>query len=419
MAKPQERSVQAADASERTAADRPRQAVILAGGRGTRLMPLTADRPKPMLPVAGRPFLDALLEQLRDQGVTRVLLLLGYLSDVIIDHYGDGAAFGLHIDYHVTDVDNETGTRLRLAMPRIESEFLLLYCDNYWPMDFAALHASWRQSGAPAQVVVYANEDGWTRDNLRVEDGRVAVYDKTRATPGLHGVDIGYLLLRREILEAIPEANVNFEAAVYPALVAAGKLAAFTTRHRYYSVGDFRRLPQTETFLARRPAVILDRDGVLNVKAPKAHYVTRPEDFVWLDGAVEAVRLLTRAGWQIFVATNQAGIARGVMTADDLAAVHAKMHADLAAVGAAITQVYVCPHGWDEGCTCRKPEPGMLFAAQRDHCLDLRRTPFVGDDERDVLAGRAAGCPTLCVTPERSLLEIVRRELLGTTRRNA
>jgi histidinol-phosphate phosphatase family protein len=391
----------------------PAQAVILAGGRGTRLLPLTETTPKPMIAFHGRPFLEYLIEQVRQAGFTRVLLLLGYLPQVVMDHFGDGSRFGVAITYSVTDVDNDTGTRLRLARHLVEDEFLLLYCDNYCPVDFAALNAQWRAGGALAQVVVYGNEDGWTRDNLRVEDGLVAVYDKSRAAPGLKGVDIGYFLLKKEVLERIPEENVNFERAVYPELVAARRLGAHVTRHRYYSVGDFRRLPMTEAFLAHRPAVILDRDGVLNIKAPRACYVTKPDEFVWVEGSLEAVRLLKAAGWLVLVVSNQAGIARGAMTQADLDAVHEKMLTDLAAVGAGIDQIYVCPHGWDEGCDCRKPKPGMLFSAQRDHCLDLSRTPFVGDDERDVEAGRAAGCPTILVTETRRLLDVVRNDLLG------
>jgi len=97
------------------AAPRPTQAVILAGGRGTRLLPLTEHSPKPMLAFHDRPFLEYLVEQLRQAGFTRVLLLLGYLPQVVMDHFGDGARFGVEITYSVTDVDNDTGTRLRLA----------------------------------------------------------------------------------------------------------------------------------------------------------------------------------------------------------------------------------------------------------------------------------------------------------------
>jgi D-glycero-D-manno-heptose 1,7-bisphosphate phosphatase len=391
---------------------RPRQAVILAGGRGTRLLPLTLTCPKPMLRFHGRPFLEYLVEQLSEQGFERILMLLGYLPDVVRGHFGDGSGFGARIEYSVTDVDDDTGTRLKKARPLLDPEFLLLYCDNYWPLDFARLYAAYRTRGAPAQVVVYENKDGWTRDNLRVENGLIAVYDKSRSAPGLSGVDIGYILLSRGIVDLIPEENVNFERAVYPRLVAEGRLAAFVTGHRYYSVGDHARLPLTEAFLARRPAVILDRDGVLNVKPPRACYVTKPSEFRWIEGSLEAVRQLKAAGFLVLAVSNQAGIARGAMGEADLTAVHRRMEDDLARAGAGIDRIYVCPHGWDEGCDCRKPRPGMLFAAQRDFHLDLSRTPFVGDDERDGEAASAAGCPFVLATESRRLLDIVREDIL-------
>jgi histidinol-phosphate phosphatase family protein len=388
--------------------ERPRQAVILAGGRGTRLAPLTDSRPKPMIEFHGRPFLEYLIEFLRDQGFRRVLLLLGYLPEVIRDHFGDGSRFGVEIAYSVTDVGNDTGRRLYLARPQIEPCFLLAYCDNYCPVDIEAMWQRFQASGAPAMVTVYANEDGFTRDNLRVDDdGFVAIYDKSRAAPGLKGVDIGFILVRRELLDLLPNANISFEAVVYPELVKRHGLLAHVTRHRYYSVGNLGRLAETEAFLARRPTVILDRDGVLNRRMPKAQYVRDWSEWAWLPGVLEGLRRLKQAGWRVVVVTNQAGIARGAMTEAQLAAIHDRMRAEVAAAGGEIAAIYRCPHGWDDGCDCRKPKPGMLFQAQRDLRLDLSRTPFLGDDERDGQAAAAAGCPFVMIGEGHPLNEAI------------
>jgi D-glycero-D-manno-heptose 1,7-bisphosphate phosphatase len=96
------------------------------------------------------------------------------------------------------------------------------------------------------------------------------------------------------------------------------------------------------------------------------------------------------------------------MTEDDLAAVNAKLLADCDAAGGHIDAMYHCPHDWDEGCRCRKPAPGMLFDAQLDHDLDLSRTPFIGDDERDGIAAAAAGCPFVRIDESTSLLDAVK-----------
>src|SRR5256886_6611329 len=115
---------------------RPTQAVILAGGRGTRLRPITDTRPKPMVEFHGKPFLEYIVEMLRDQGFERILMLLGYLPEVIQDHFEDGARWGVEIAYSVTGADDLTAHRLNVAADHLDPCFLLLYCDNYWPMRF-------------------------------------------------------------------------------------------------------------------------------------------------------------------------------------------------------------------------------------------------------------------------------------------
>jgi histidinol-phosphate phosphatase family protein len=394
---------------------RPTQAVILAGGRGTRLAPITDTIPKAMVPFHGKPFIEHTLDMLREQGFEKVLLLLGYKAEVIQEHFSDGGRVGLEIEYSVTGADDLTASRVRVAEEKLEERFLLLYCDNYWPMRFDAMWERYVAAGRPAQITVYTNRDGYTRDSVIVEtDGRVAVFDRGRTTPGLAGVEISYAILERETvlgllppLEALPEGDMLFEDAVYTPLAEQGLLGAFESDHRYYSVGGHARLPLTDAFFAREPTVILDRDGTLNERPPRASYVTSPEAFRWLPGALEALARLREAGRRVIVVTNQAGIARGALTEADLEAIHARMRAEAEAAGGRIDAIYHCPHDWDEGCLCRKPAPGLLSQAQRDHHLDLTRTPFVGDDERDGEAAAAAGAPFLLVTEEQPLAAAV------------
>lgn len=392
---------------------RPTQAVILAGGRGSRLRPLTDARPKPLIEFHGRPFLGYLLELLREQGFEQVLLLLGYLPEAIQIYCGDGSRWGLAIDSVVSEVEDDTGRRLKLAASRLDPVFLLCYCDNYWPMPFGRMWQRYLATGAEAMLTVYENRERYTKDNVRLDDeGRIITYDKDRTRPGLSGVEIGYGLLRRELIATLPDANCCFEREAYPQLAAAKTLWAYVTGHRYYSVSSHERLPLTEQFLARRPAVILDRDGVLNVRPPKARYVRSWADWRWMPGALEALRVLNEAGARVIVVSNQAGIARGALTQAHVADIHARMTREAREAGGEITAIYICPHGWDDGCNCRKPKPGMLFAAQRDWHLDLSRTPLFGDDERDGQAAEAAGCPWVAISEAHPLVEAA-RELVG------
>jgi histidinol-phosphate phosphatase family protein len=382
----------------------PTQAVILAGGLGTRLRPLTDTVPKPMIPFHGKPFAEYLLEMLRKQGITDVLFLLGYLPQVVTDYFGDGAKHGLRITYSISPVEDETGTRLRKAIDQLDDQFLLLYCDNYWPINLPRMWDFFLRTGARAMVTVYANEDGYTRSNLKVnEKGLIEIYDKTRSSPGLQGVDIGFGFFPKSIIAELPDGNISFEKETYGRLVTDRKLVGYVSQHRYYSVGSHERLSLTDAFLGRCRTILLDRDGVLNRKAAKAEYISSPDQFVWLPGALDALRLLTEAGYRIILISNQAGIARGKITWEELHAVENKMRREAEAAGGKIEAIYVCPHHWDENCACRKPKPGMLFQAQRDYHLDLSRTWFLGDDERDIQAGTAAGCKTGLVTPDKGL----------------
>ena len=397
------------DRSAEDSLKRPNQAVILAGGRGTRLRPISDVRPKPMVEIHGKPFLEYMIEMLRDQGFERILLLLGYLPEVVQDYFRDGSRWGVKIEYSVTAFEDNTGRRVQLAAPYLDPCFLLLYCDNYWPMQIGRMWQRFTAANVPAMITVYSNKDGYTRSSVRVDqEGYVVTYDKTCAAPHLQGVEISYAIMKKSVLDLIPEGNVLLEEALYPRLAEQRQLLAYVTDHRYYSAGALHRLPITEAFFADRPAVLLDRDGVLNKKPPRAHYVRTWDEFEWLPGAKEALRLLKAANFRVIVVTNQAGIARGMMAEADLLEVHRRMVAEATSAGGRLDAIYYCPHHWEDGCECRKPKPGMLFEAQHTFNLNLRRTPFIGDDETDARAAEEAGCPWIPVSAERPLLAAVR-----------
>jgi D-glycero-D-manno-heptose 1,7-bisphosphate phosphatase len=244
-------------------------------------------------------------------------------------------------------------------------------------------------------------------------EGNVHLFDRLRTTPGLQGVEISYAILTEPVLDLLPLHDTLFEEAIYTPLARQGRLAAYLTEHRYYSVGSRERLPSTEAFLRRERTIILDRDGVLNRKPPKAQYVRNWGEWEWLPGALESLRLFREAGWRVIVVSNQAGVGRGFMTEADVHDIHVRMQAAAKEAGGNIEAVYFCPHDWHDECECRKPKPGMLFRAQKDFHLDLSRTPFIGDDGRDAAAAEAAECSFELVGETRSLLDITRQLLNG------
>ena len=136
--------------------------------------------------------------------------------------------------------------------------------------------------------------------------------------------------------------------------------------------------------------IILDRDGVIN--RDSAEFVKSPDEWIALPGSLAAMARLSRAGWRIAIATNQSGLARGLFDMAALNAMHAKLRRELAQEGGVVDAIFACPHGPDDGCSCRKPLPGLFQQIGRRYDIDLRGVPAVGDSLRDLQAASAAGC---------------------------
>jgi phosphoheptose isomerase len=143
--------------------------------------------------------------------------------------------------------------------------------------------------------------------------------------------------------------------------------------------------------------VVLDRDGVLNQEARDQGFIREPSDFVWLPGALQALKALHEAGLRLSVATNQSGVGRGIMAAEQVEAVNAAMRLEAARYGAIVDAVFYCPHSPEDGCTCRKPQPGLIEQAMAKAQIPAHETLVVGDDARDLEAGRRAGAAVALV----------------------
>jgi histidinol-phosphate phosphatase family protein len=389
-----------------------KQAVILAGGLGTRLKPFTNDNPKPMFEIEDKPFLEHLIMQIKEFGIRKIVILLGYLPEKIMNHFGNGKKLGLEIEYLITPVQYDTGKRIFHAKDKLDDEFLLAYSDNYCPLDFNKMVKQYFESDSLIQITAYSNEDNYSKNNVQIhDDNKIIQYDKKRTKDNLNAVDIGYALVNKEALNNLDAENVNFESKVYTELTNRGLLSGYLTNHRYYSIGNWDRIQIAKEFFKPKKAILLDRDGTLNKKAPKAQYITNENEFIWLDGAKEAIKKLKDRGYLIFLISNQAGIARGALNLTDLDKIHKKMNSDLSEIGANVDKIYFCPHNWDEDCYCRKPKPGMLYDAQKEWGLDLTKTFFIGDDVRDIEAGEKASCKTILVDENYRLIDAINEQI--------
>jgi NDP-sugar pyrophosphorylase family protein len=215
------------------------QAVILAGGLGKRMRPLTESVPKPMIEVRGKPFLQHQFELLGSFGIWRIVLLVAYLGEQIEKHFYDGAALGLHLSYSYEPEPLGTGGALKNAAALLDGEFLLLNGDTYLAIDYAGLSDAFRASEAMAMIVAYENSDARVPSNLALTaDGSVAVYRK-RDPRGLTHVDAGVIALRREVLAEIPASSkCSLEEDIFPKLIERGQMKAWVTKEPFYDMGS-------------------------------------------------------------------------------------------------------------------------------------------------------------------------------------
>jgi NDP-sugar pyrophosphorylase family protein len=216
----------------------PPQAVILAGGRGSRLGPLTDRTPKVLLPVGGRPFLAMPLAHLRSQGVTRVHLCLGFGAEQVVRFLDGRPADGIDVTTSVELTPQGTAGCLRLAASHLDDEFMVLVGDSYLPVDLRRLAAAYREHGTEAAMVVLRNRDRLVPSNVRAQDGLVTRYDKGLPPGTFEHVDYGIAFLRRTALARIPEIGPADLSTLFRSLVAHRQLAALEVSQRFYEIGS-------------------------------------------------------------------------------------------------------------------------------------------------------------------------------------
>lgn len=231
------------------------QCVILAGGLGTRLRPVTETIPKGLVLVAGRPFAHHQLEWLAREGVTNVVYSIGHLGEQLREAIGDGGRFGLEVAYVDEGRDlRGTAGALRLALERgvLDESFAVLYGDSYLPIGLDPVREAFRETDLPALLVVYRNDGRYDTSNAVVEGGRVVLYDKRRESgrdDELRWIDCGLSILSRELVEQrVPPGRADL-ADLYHELSVDGLLAAHEVSERFYEVGSPEGLAELERYL--------------------------------------------------------------------------------------------------------------------------------------------------------------------------
>jgi NDP-sugar pyrophosphorylase family protein len=225
---------------------------ILAGGLATRLKPITETVPKLLVEVAGEPFFSHQIRLLKGSGLTRIVLCVGYLGDRIVDRYGDGANWGVRIDYSFDGPTLlGTGGALIQALPKLGEAFYVLYGDSYLPIDYQAVGRSFADSGKEGLMTVYENRGQYDASNVWFENGAIRAYDKGSRLPAMRHIDYGLGVFRKSAFDAFGRNEVVDLAQVQKALLARGQLAGYEVATRFYEIGSHAGLEELDRLLRK------------------------------------------------------------------------------------------------------------------------------------------------------------------------
>lgn len=390
--------------------------VIMAGGKGTRISSIASDIPKPMIRIGAKPVLEHELESLKNQGLTDIIITVSHLGNIIMDYFGNGAKFGVHIDYYFEKEPLGNAGALFKLKDKLTEDFLLLNADSIFDIDFNRFVEYHRLKGGLATIFTHPNShpcdsgliitdiNNCVKKWLSKEDDRPVFY-KNRVNAGLH------ILSPKLLDQTFNTQKIDLDHQILKPLAGTNKMFAYDspeyvkdmgTPDRFYSVSeDFKSgKVQARNLKYKQKAIFLDRDGTIN---RENGFIKSTDAFELGCKTAEAIKKINNSGYLAIVITNQPVIARGACSLDELNEIHNKMETELGKSGAFIDGLYFCPHHPDKGfegerpeykiiCECRKPKPGMIFQAAKDFNIDISQSYMIGDSENDVICGRDAGC---------------------------
>lgn len=394
-------------------------AVIQAGGAGTRLKTITGDLPKVMVELNGKPIIEWQIESLKRSGILDLVIIISKNGKLISDYCGDGKKFGVNISYIKEESPLGTAGGLYFAKEIIRDDFILCFGDLMLDVDWMRFHRFHKEKGSSLTAFAHPNSHPFDSD-LLVTDNE----EKITKIDSKHNVrdyyyenltNAGLYVCSKEVLDFIKEPEkIDFEKAVLKHFVEEGKAFAYRsseyvkdcgTPDRYYSVEkDLKNgIIHGKSLSNLQKCIFLDRDGTIN---KYRGLVKKTDELELADDAAQAIKTINESSYLAICATNQPVIARGDTTFEELKNIHNKMETLLGKGGAYLDGLYFCPHhpaGGFEGevpelkfdCDCRKPKIGLLKKAQERFNIDLSKSWFIGDTDRDIQTGINAGCRTI------------------------
>lgn len=387
-----------------------KEAIVLAGGLGTRLKEAVPDLPKCMAPVAGRPFLFYVINYLRSQGIEKFIFSLGYKHE-IIDAYLAEQFPTLYYDIVIEESPLGTGGAIQLALTKAtERNIVVANGDTIFRTDLqkAGAFHDFINSECTLLLKPMKNFDRYgvveiNSDNLVTDFKEKKYYEQGTINGGL------YILSVSKFLDQPFPEKFSFEKDYLEQSVAASKnkeqkLSGQVQDAYFIDIGipedynraqiEFAATPPVLKTIDKSWTLFIDRDGVINHEK-KDDYILNWREFIFYDGAKEAFQQFNQKFGQIIIVSNQRGVGKGLMTEAELRSIHRHMETQIIAAGGRIDKIYYCT-STDNKHPNRKPNPGMAFQAKADFpAIDLTKSIMVGNKPSDMLFGRNAGLFTV------------------------
>ncbi|NRA86707.1 MAG: HAD-IIIA family hydrolase [Rhizobiales bacterium] len=395
--------------------------IIIAGGKGTRLG--LQNIPKPMAKMNGKPVLEYQIELAVLYGIQEVYILSGYLSEVIVEHFGDGSKWNIKINHIVEKTPLGTAGALKQLEQHLNERFLVFYADTVLDINLDQFIEFDRQNTASiASLLIHPNHHPYDSDLIELDANNniTKIYSKPHPKNVYlaNMVNAALYIFSPNIFNYI-EADINRDLArdIFPTLIEKNQIIRgyknaeyitdMGTKDRFLKVendiktGKVKRLNNA----LKQKAIFIDRDGVINEEVDELSNI---DDFKLLEGTISALKTINQSDYIAIVITNQPMIAKGKLTEIELKTIHNKMDSLLGDQHAFINDLFYCPHhpekGWKSevkhlkiDCDCRKPKPGMLIEAALKYNIDLEQSYFIGDRYSDVLAAKNAKVKSVLV----------------------
>lgn len=399
------------------------KAVIIAGGKGTRLSPFIKDTPKSLIKIGKKSLIEHQIVLLKKYGIKEIWILLGHLGNQIREYLQDGKKWNVNIYYHQENKPLGTAGALKTLEKQIKEDFLVFFGDVMLDFDIKKF-INWykEKKGKIGSIIVHPNDHPFDSNLVEIgKKGEIASLLRKPHRPGLifRNLSIaGVYIFSPNIFKYIPsKKKCDIEKDILPIILKSKyKVYAYNTPEYFKDMGTPKRLIEVNRAYTsgrikkfnlknKRKAVFLDRDGVINEEIDQ---LSKIKDFKVYNFVAKAIKKINDSEYLTIIITNQPMIAKGFMTEADLNEIHKKLETELGLKGAKIDAIYYCPHHPEKGflgevpelkikCNCRKPKISLFFKARKEFNIDFKKSYLIGDQAIDILAGKRAGCKTILV----------------------